>query len=167
MLCMPGRRSTVNASSYVLISDERFVLRFYREIDSGITTRLAFLFRASWIQAQTLIFALLVKVNTHKILIISIITLCKLDVVLCNSWRSYVCNQKINKSRNPVGRWSAKFGNPCADNRDSQRSTEHGFCYPRNRKFFFYLENGGKKFDKKTDQLLSRFRLIRKECKQI
>ena len=31
--------------------------RFCREIDSGITTRLAFLFRTSWTQTQTLIFA--------------------------------------------------------------------------------------------------------------
>ena len=127
MLRMPGRRCTVNAFSHVLILDERFVLWFYREIDSGITTRLAFLFRASWTQAQTLIFALFVKVNTHKTLVVSMKTLCKLDVVLFNSWRRYVCNQKINKLRNPVGSWSAKFGSSYADNRDSKRSKEHGF----------------------------------------
>lgn len=72
-----------------------------------------------------------------------------------------------NKSRNPVGRWSAKFGNPYANNRDSKRSIEHGFHRLRkNRKFSFYLDNGDKEFDKKTDQLLSRFRLSRKEHKQ-
>ena len=76
--------------------------------------------------------------------------------------------KKANKSRKRFGTWSAEFGNSYFDNREPGISVENGFYRLRkNRKFAFYFDNGDNKFDKKTDQLLSRLRLSRKEYKQM
>ena len=73
-----------------------------------------------------------------------------------------------NKSRKRFGRWSAEFAHPTSDNLDSGSSAENGFYRLRkNREFSFYFDNGDNKFDKTTDQLLSRFRLSHKEYRQM
>ena len=76
--------------------------------------------------------------------------------------------KKARRSRKLLGTWSAEFGNPYSGNPVSGFLAEKGFFRLRkSRSFSLYFDNGDKKFNKKTDQLLSRVKLSNKDFKQM
>ena len=76
--------------------------------------------------------------------------------------------KKAHRSRKVLGKWSAEFGNPYSGNPGPEFLAEKGFFRLRkNRSFSLYFDNGDKRFNKITDQLLSRVKLSKKDCKQM